>query len=111
MMRRLLALASGARPADLKSATKLPPVTTLDGFGRARRPPAEVLPIRAVDIGKNGPSRPHPPGLYGVAGAEDALNAVKADAALLPLGDLGVAGEAYPQSTVLALAPWLLAVA
>ena len=111
MMRRLLALASGTHPSDMRGATTLPPVTTLDGFGRARKPPAEVLPIRAADLAKTLPSRQHPPGLYGVAGAEDTLNAVKADAALLPLGDLGVPVEAYPRSTVLALAPWLLAIA
>ncbi|HEY0104675.1 MAG TPA: DUF4159 domain-containing protein [Rhizomicrobium sp.] len=111
MMRRLLALASGSRPADLKTATTLPPVTTLDGFGRARKPPAEVLPVRAADLAKTEVSRLHPPGLYGVAGTEDALNAVKADSVLLPLGEIGATVEAYPQSIVLALAPWLLAIA
>jgi len=84
-------------------------VTTLDGFGRPRRPPAEALPIRAADIGKTAVSRIHPPGLYGAEGMEDALNAVKGDAALLPLGDLGQVP--YAQSTVLALAPWLLSLA
>jgi hypothetical protein len=109
MMRRLLALSTGSRPADMRGAVTLPPVTTLDGFGRPRRPPAEVLPIRAADIGKTAVSRTHPPGLYGAEGMEDALNAVKSDTALLPLGDLGQVP--YAQSTVLALAPWLLALA
>ena len=78
MMRRLVALSSGTRPSDMKSAATLPPVATLDGFGQARKPPAEVLPIRAAEIGKTTvPSRIHPPGLYGVAGTEDALNAVR----------------------------------
>jgi len=111
MMRRLLALSAGARPSDMKSAVMLPPVTTLDGFGQSRKPPAEVLPIRAADLAKTVPSPIHPPGLYGVAGTEDALNAVKADAVLLPLGDIGVPVEPYPQSSVVALAPWLLALA
>ncbi len=111
MMRRLLALSAGSRPSDMKGATTLPPVSTLDGFGRTRRPPAEALPIRAADIGKTAVSREHPPGLYGVAGTEDALNVAKADTVLLPLGDIGVPVEAYAQTTVLALAPWLLAAA
>ncbi|HEX4303789.1 MAG TPA: DUF4159 domain-containing protein [Rhizomicrobium sp.] len=111
MMRRLLALSAGSRPTDMKSATTLPPVSTLDGFGRVRRPPAEVLPIRAADIGKIAVSRVHPPGLYGVAGTEDALNAVKADATLAPLGNIGVTVEPYAQTAVLALAPWLLTLA
>ncbi|MEJ0041179.1 MAG: BatA domain-containing protein [Rhizomicrobium sp.] len=109
MMRRLLALSVGAKASDMKSATTLPPVTTLDGFGRARKPPAEVLPIRAIDLAKTVPSPVHPPGLYGVAGTEDALNAVKADAVLLPFA--GIDTEPYPQSTVTALAPWFLSVA
>jgi uncharacterized protein DUF4159/aerotolerance regulator-like protein len=111
MMRRLLALAGGARPAEMKGATTLPPVTTLDGFGRSRKPPAEVLPIRAADLNKTVPSRLHPPGLYGVPGTEDALNAVKSDTVLLPMGNVGATVEAYPQARVFALAPWLLAIA
>ncbi len=111
MMRRLLALSAGSRPNDMKSATTLPPVSTLDGFGHTRRPPAEALPIRAADIGRTAVSREHPPGLYGVAGTEDALNVVKADTVLLPLGDIGAPVEAYAQTTVLALAPWLLTLA
>jgi hypothetical protein len=95
----------------MKSAVMLPPVTTLDGFGRTRKPAAEVLPIRAADLGKTMPSPVHPPGLYGVAGTEDALNAMKADAELLPFGDIGVPVEPYPQSGVVPLAPLLLALA
>ena len=109
MMRRLLALSAGARPSDMKSATTLPPVVTLDGFGRVRKPPAEVLPIRAADLSRTVPSPVHPPGLYGVAGTEDALNAVKADTVLLPFN--GIDTQAYPQSTVTALSPWFLGLA
>ncbi len=111
MMRRLMALSSGTHPADMRSAASLPPVSTLDGFGRSRRPPAEALPIRAADIAKTVPSRLHPPGLYGVAGTEDALNAVAANDTLLPLGDLGRPIREYAQTAVLALAPFLLALA
>ncbi|MEI9887358.1 MAG: hypothetical protein WDN08_12800 [Rhizomicrobium sp.] len=50
------------------------------------------MPIRAADLGKTAVSREHPPGLYGVTGVEDALNAVKADTVLLPFGDIGRAG-------------------
>jgi hypothetical protein len=111
MMRRLLALSAGSRPSDMKSAVTLPPVMTIDGFGHPRRPPAEALPIRAADIGTTEVSRSHPPGLYGVSGTEDALNAMKADTALLPIGDIGHPIMAYAQTKVLALAPWLLAIA
>ena len=111
MMRRLMALSSGKGPSDMKSATTLPPVATLDGFGRLRKPPAEVLPIRAADIGRTTVSRSHPPGLYGAQGTEDALNAVAAKDALLAIGDLGRPIFAYAQTAVVALAPFLLAFA
>jgi len=111
MMRRLLALSAGSRPSDMKSAVMLPPVTTLDGFGHPRRPPAEALPLRAADIGKTIVSRQHPPGLYGVAGTEDALNAMKGDSELLPMGSIGADVIAYAQTSVFELAPWLLSIA
>ncbi|MBL6938597.1 MAG: DUF4159 domain-containing protein [Alphaproteobacteria bacterium] len=111
MMRRLLALSAGSRPSDMKSAVMLPPVTTLDGFGHPRRPPAEALPIRAADLGKTAVSRTHPPGLYGVAGTEDALNAMRSDSELLPMGEIGADVIAYAQTTVFELAPWLLSIA
>jgi hypothetical protein len=111
MMRRLMALSRGSRPSDMKSAQTLPPVLTLDGFGRPRKPPAEVFPIRAADIAKTVPSRAHPPGLYGVAGTEDALNAVGPKDALLGIGDLGRPVLQYAQTTVIPLAPFLLALA
>ncbi|MBV9045549.1 MAG: DUF4159 domain-containing protein, partial [Alphaproteobacteria bacterium] len=111
MMRRLLALSAGARPSDMRSAVTLPPVTTLDGFGHTRKPPAEASPIRAADLGKIKVSRFHPPGLYGVAGTEDALNVMHVDSVLNPMGDVGVTSYPYAQTAVFALAPWLLAIA
>jgi hypothetical protein len=111
MIRRLLALSSGTRPSDFKGATTLPPVSTLDGFGRSRKPPAEVSPIRAIDLPKTIVSREHPPGLYGAAGTEDALNAVRADTVLTPMGDVGQRVEPYVGTSVLSLAPWFLAAA
>jgi hypothetical protein len=111
MMRRLLALSAGSRPTEMRAAVTLPPVSTVDGFGHLRKPPAEVLPIRASDLSRTVVSREHPPGLYGAAGTEDALNAVKANAALLPLVGLAHDIVPYAQSNVLALAPWLLAIA
>src|SRR4029079_8864185 len=57
------------------------------------------------------PSRTHPPGLYGVAGTEDALNPVGPEAALLAIGELGRPILQYAQTTVVALAPFLLAIA
>ena len=91
MLRRVLDLASGARPADMgteRNAT-FPPVMTLDGFGHLERPPAEALPFRGSQLGKAKPSPAHPPGLYGSEGAFAALNATDADTSLDPIATCG----------------------
>jgi len=111
MLRRLLALSAGARPNEMANATSMPALQTLDGFGHLRKPPAEVLPIRAADIAKMTPSRVHPPGIYGAEGAGLALNAVSAETVLLPLGNLGQREQAYSGTSVIALEPPLLAIA
>jgi hypothetical protein len=111
MLRRLLALSAGARPNEMANATSMPALETLDGFGHLRKPPAEVLPIRAADIAKLTPSRVHPPGIYGAEGAGLALNAVSPATVLVPLGDLGQAVLPYTGTRVIALEPPLLAIA
>jgi hypothetical protein len=111
MLRRLLALSAGARPNEMANATTMPALETLDGFGHLRKPPAEVLPIRAADIGKMTPSRIHPPGIYGAEGAGLALNAVSADTVLVPLENLGRSVQPYTGTSVIALEAPLLAIA
>ena len=109
MLRRLLALSSGARPSAVASAVSLPAVETLDGFGRSRKPPAEVLPIRASDFPKAVASRAHPPGLYGTEGSAFALNAATKETTLVPLGDIGHRVETYAGARAIPLGPDLLA--
>jgi hypothetical protein len=111
MLRRLLALSSGTRTQTLAGLSSLPPVTTLDGFGHERSPPAEALPLRAADIARTAVSATHPPGLYGAQGVETAFNAVTGHDTLLPLGDLGQRIAPYEGSHVLALRPLLLSAA
>jgi hypothetical protein len=111
MLRRLLALSAGARPNEMANATSMPALETLDGFGLARKPPADALPIRAAQIGKIAPSRTHPPGFYGAQGAALAFNAVDAETVLVPYSDLGAPTDVYAGAQVLALEPPLLAIA
>ncbi|MBI3677308.1 MAG: DUF4159 domain-containing protein [Proteobacteria bacterium] len=113
MMRRLLDLAGGAHPNDLATdaATAFPPLSTLDGFGRAQKPPAEVLAIRGSELAKLKPSPKHPAGLYGAEGSEIALNAVDDGTVLLPFGSLSVPVEGYSGSQAVALQPLLLTLA
>jgi hypothetical protein len=111
MLRRLLELAGGTRPAEMgnDAAAVLPPVMALDGFGRLHKPLAEAQPIRASDLGKLEPSAQHPPGLYGNEGAEVALNAVSASTLLVPFS--GLSAAPYKASTSVALEGPLLALA
>ncbi|MBV9571325.1 MAG: DUF4159 domain-containing protein [Alphaproteobacteria bacterium] len=113
MLRRLLLLGGGAHPGDVgfNSATVLPPLATLDGFGRLQKPPADVLPLRGAQIVSAKPSASHPPGFYGIQGSERALNAVDADMQLKPLGDIGAPIRAYSSAAAMDLQPWLLAIA
>ncbi|HEY5048120.1 MAG TPA: DUF4159 domain-containing protein [Rhizomicrobium sp.] len=111
MLRRILDLAGGARPADMATdaAAVWPPYATLDGFGRMRKPPGEVLAIRGADIAKLMPSPQHPPGLYGPEGAQMALDAVGSSTVLSPLE--GIPVSEYKNSSARALESPMLALA
>ncbi len=113
MLRRILDLAGGAHPAEMGTGTQasFPPAAVLDGFGRLHKPPAEALPIRGDQLAKIVPSRDHPPGLYGREGAQFALNLVRADTVLTPIGPLPVHRAVYSGSRATPLAPWLLTAA
>lgn len=109
MLRRVLELANGSRPAAVGANVSLAPAQVLDGFGRLQKAPAEALPLRGNLIGKVQPSLAHPPGYYGAEGAEVALNAVSGDFAFAPL-DLGGV-QYYTASNAFSLGAPLLAIA
>ena len=109
MLRRILALAGGARPADMATdkAAVWPPYATLDGFGHLQKPPGEALSIHAPDVTKTMLSPLHPPGLYGHEGAQIALNTVNDSTVLNPFE--GLATTPYKGLSALALQAPLLA--
>ncbi|MFL5237307.1 MAG: DUF4159 domain-containing protein [Rhizomicrobium sp.] len=113
MLRRLLALAGGTHPSDLVTdgSVAFPPIATLDGFGRLQKPPPDTLPIRGRQLSHLKASPAHPPGLYGAAGSEVALNAADADTSLKAFGDLGVRTRPYAGSAALNLQTPLLLLA
>jgi hypothetical protein len=111
MMRRILALSGGARPSAVASTVSMPAVETLDGFGRPRKPPADVAPIHAREFPKTLATRAHPPGLYGAEGSALALNAVTKETALVPFQNLGHSIEAYAGAQAVMLGPNILAIA
>jgi hypothetical protein len=113
MLRRLLDLAGGARPADLgtDALAVYPPLETIDGFGHMQKPPPEALPIHGSDIGKIAASAVHPAGLYGSEAAAVTINAANASTDLTPIGDVGASVVTYSGVGALALKPPFLAIA
>ena len=71
MLRRIEAMSQGVTEAGDEA---LPPIETLDGFGRLQRPPPSARPIPAKDVASAVASPQHPPGFYGTADARRALN-------------------------------------
>jgi hypothetical protein len=121
MLRRIVALSAGIQGADAEAA--LPPVETLDGFGRLGAPPPAAAALAGSAFDSTVPSPRHPPGWYGTPGSGGDAGAASyrralnlggavpppraaapppAGADLLPIG--GVPGERD-------LGPWLLALA
>lgn len=109
MMRRVIASSRGVG-AEASGDRSLPPVETLDGFGRASPPPATATAIAAQVLAKVpiGPS--HPPGYYGSGDSRQALNLGPQIADMTPLA--GLAGQvdvsAYAASEERDFKPWLL---
>lgn len=109
MMRRVVATSRGvsAEPAGDRS---LPPLETLDGFGRATPPQATATAIAARDFAgvRVGPG--HPPGYYGSGDARQALNLGPQIEAMTPLGGLDGRADVsvYAASEERDFKPWLL---
>jgi hypothetical protein len=110
----------GPPPADAapEGEAALAPVESLDGFGRAAAPPPAASTLTAPALETTIPSPRHPPGWYGMPGADSAYRrALNLGAALShPLA----LAPAPPQTRLLPLeslpterdlGPWLLAVA
>lgn len=108
MLRRMAELGQGVAGAG--AAATLPPLTTLDAFGRLGPPPpaAAALPARAFADARAGPRSP--PGFYGRETARRALNLSAGIGALAPIPALpaGVGRSGYAQPAVFDFKPWLL---
>ncbi|HVP85140.1 MAG TPA: DUF4159 domain-containing protein [Rhizomicrobium sp.] len=111
MLRRILDLSNGSRPAAIGANVSLAPMQVMDGFGRLQKAPAEALPLRGNQIGKVKPSASHPPGYYGSEGAEVALNTVGGDFTFDALDLPGQHVEYYAASNAISLGAPLLAIA
>ncbi len=114
LLRRVVGLSAGVAGAEGSAA--LPPLETLDGFGRLGMPPPVAGPVASNVIGAAVPGPRSPPGWYGMAGEGAERRSLNLSAgiapptpAVLPAGVPvrsvgGVPAEAD-------LGPWLLAAA
>ena len=85
MLRRTVAMSQGVAAA---SEEALPPIETLDGFGRLQRAPPTARPIPGVEMASAIASPQHPPGFYGTADTKRALNLSAGIAQLKPIDSL-----------------------
>jgi hypothetical protein len=110
MLRRIVAVSEGVAEAG---EAELPPLETLDGFGRLQRAPPAAQPISAKEIGTAAASPRHPPGFYGAADTRRALNLSPGVAAVKPIGDLpaGVVREGLSTHVEADIRPPLLVTA
>ncbi len=107
MLRRVVALSQGV--AGSASTQALPPIETLDGFGRTTAPPPSAVAL----AGDARVSSRNPPGFYGTDAARRALNLGPFVAEAAPMPDLpsGVARASYSIGEETVLKPHLLAAA
>jgi hypothetical protein len=110
MLRRIVAMSAGVSGA---TAELLPPVETLDGFGRLGTPPPTARPLAGKRIAAATVSPLHPPGFYGTADARHALNLAAGMSGLAPIGALpsGTLRETFGTSPEIDLRPPLLVAA
>jgi Domain of unknown function (DUF4159)/Aerotolerance regulator N-terminal len=85
MLRRIEAMSQGVTEAGEEA---LPPIETLDGFGRLQRAPPTARPISGKELASAMVSPQHPPGFYGTADARRALNLSAGIAELQPIQGL-----------------------
>ncbi len=107
MLRRMIAMSQGVVAGGEAS---LPPVETLDGFGRLQRAPPAARPIAGGELATLTVSPQHPPGFYGTQDERRALNLSAGITQLKPIAGLpsdthretfGFAGETDLRAPVL----------
>jgi hypothetical protein len=110
MLRRIVGLSQGIAGAG---DAPLPPLETLDGYGRLHKAPPNIRPIAGKDFANAVASASQPPGYYGALDARHALNlssAIPSFAALDRLPD-GVLRDSYARGAEVDLRPPLLTAA
>jgi hypothetical protein len=110
MLRRVVAISEGVAEA---SEASLPPLETLDGYGRLQHAAPTAQPIAEKEIATAIASPKHPPGFYGTTDARRALNLASGTGELKPIAGLpaGVARETFARKVETDIRPPLLVAA
>ena len=111
MLQRLVALSQGV--SGEAGDAVLPPLSSLDGFGRLTAPAPAALAIASRDFGKVKLGPKYPPGYYGAEFGRRALNVSTAVPPPKPAAHIppGVTRSVLQGSREIDVKPWLLAVA
>lgn len=108
ILRRIVGLSAGVVSDD--QTTLLPPLQTLDGFGRLGSPSSDAVSVLAKDFDATRPSPSNPPGYYGLDAGRRALNLSSAVTSLEPMDDIppGVERAGFVSAPAVDFKPWLL---
>ena len=108
MLRSIVGLSAGVVGSD--EATVLPPLQTMNGFGRLGPPSSEAVSIAARSFADARPGPSTPPGYYGRETGRRALNLSQGVASLEPIGDLpaGIERAGLVSLPSVDFKPWLL---
>lgn len=108
ILRRIVSLSAGIGGED--GDALLPPLMTLDGYGRLGPPSADAISVPAREFGEARPSPATPPGYYGRDNGRRALNLGSAAPELAPIGELpsGVERRGFSSRPTVDFKPWLL---
>ncbi|MBV8336813.1 MAG: BatA domain-containing protein, partial [Alphaproteobacteria bacterium] len=110
MLRRTVAMSQGVAAA---SEEALPPLETLDGFGRLQHASPTARLIAGKELASTVASPQHPPGFYGTADTKRALNLSAGVTELKPIANLpeGTQSEGLASSREIDVRPLLLTAA
>ncbi len=112
MLRRVIAVSRGVT-TDTTGDRPLPPIETLNGFGRAAKPGPSATAITSSAFADAVIGPQHPPGYYGTGDTRRALNLAPRVTDFSAMGSLpaGVGVEPYAESDETDVKPWLLLLA
>ncbi len=109
VLKRIVSLSGHAQNFKNQSDGRLDPLQIFDGFGQLKSPDSTVQPIAATDFDATTPNSKNPPGLYGRAGLQMALNLGDHLISLrTPAADSSITIKNYGQNYELNLLPYIL---